>query len=377
MKNKSKILVLFGIIVCNFFFISRVEGNVFDTNQSSNGYYVDGTSLTPLSSQTNVPYGASVQLHFNVTDLSDNQIIAKFERTYGMEYLTYYSGILQIDGRVASQQEYSQFISTGTSVTCANQQTTIVLTVKAVGSSQGKITGSLSIMIPNESSSMKTQKLEHIFYGNYAFPKEHNVQFYHEDTLLSKQNIKDGNTPTLPSLSDVEGYTFIGFNTQKDGLGSYYQNDGIHENMNLYAIYQKKQYTVNYYVDGELFHSEQVYYMEQPKSITLDKEEGRTFLKWDRSLGTITSDVDVYAIFESENEEELKNTLRFRITDKQYSEKNTITEKSHIIHVSDVVNNPNLEIKEITITREENQISLFPFVCIGGIIIIYIIWRKA
>lgn len=377
MKNKRKILVLFGIIVCNFFFISRVQGNVFDINQSSNGYYIENNSLIPLSSQTSVPYGASVQLHFNVTNLPDNQIIAKFERTYGMEYLTYYSGILQIDGRVASQQEYSQFISSGTSITCTNQQTTVILTVKAVGSSQGKITGSLSVTIPNESSSMKTQKLEHIFYGNYAFPKEHNVQFYHEDTLLSKQNVIDGNTPMIPSLSDTDGYIFVGFNTQKDGSGSYYKNDAIHESVNLYAIFQKVQYTVNYYVDGELFHSEQVYYMESSKSIIPDKEEGRTFLKWDRSLESITSNVDVYAIFESEDEEEIKNSLRFRITNKQYNEKNTITEKSHVIHVSDVVNNPDLEIKEITITREETQISLFPFVCIGGIIIIYIIWRKA
>ncbi|MDQ0361790.1 InlB B-repeat-containing protein [Breznakia pachnodae] len=378
MKNKCKILVLFGIIVCNFFFVSRIQGNVFDINQSSSGYYVDGTTLTPLSSQTNIPYGANVQLHFNVTNLPDNQITAKFERTYGMEYLAYYSGVLQIDGRVVSQQEYSQFISsTGASITCANQQTTIILTVKSVGSTQGKITGSLSITVPNDSSSVKTQKLEHAFYGNYAFPKEHNVQFYHEGTLLSNQNVIDGSTPMIPSLSDTDGYTFVGFNTQKDGSGSFYQNDAIHESVNLYAIFQKVQYTVNYYVDGELFHSEQVYYMESPKSITPDKEEGRTFLKWDRSLETITSNVDVYAIFESEDEEEIKNNLRFRITDKQYGEEATITEKNHVIHVSDVISNPDLEIKEITITREETQISLFPLLCIGGIIIIYIIWRKA
>ncbi|XMB85912.1 InlB B-repeat-containing protein [Mycoplasmatota bacterium WC44] len=113
--------------------------------------------------------------------------------------------------------------------------------------------------------------------------------------------IKDYDGTDIASLkvthgSDVEyksptrdGFIFTGWSVSTLNITS---------NKTIFAEYERIKYSVNFYIDGELFESVLVDHNSTPIQPTPPLVEGKTFIGWDVDLNNITSDTSVSGIYD-------------------------------------------------------------------------------
>lgn len=354
----------------------------FALEQSSQAYVIQNGILIELNNSTKVAYGSTIQLNFqirNKTSVIDTYI--GFETKYGITFHSYYSGVLVINGVSATQEQYQNFINnTGVSLSLGSDYTNIQLQVKSIGGSRDKITGNLRVYAPNISSSIKTNRTEHVFYGSFNEASYYNVKFYSNDDLLSSATVLSGDAVTIPNVEEPYGYQFVGFNTLQDGNGTYYNQEAIFSDMSYYAVFKKKVFTVSYYIDETLYYSEQVSFGDDAKGVKIDDTNEKKFLKWDKSLDNITDNINVYAVFEEiDMQEEKKNSLKVSEKSSIQGSGKLISDKTYhwSAKSSNKEENNKLEDENITIYVEEKMnIAVLPILMVLAILLIIFVWRK-
>ncbi|MDL2276796.1 hypothetical protein LJC02_03985 [Breznakia sp. OttesenSCG-928-G09] len=285
----------------------------FDLSLSSSAKVISASGQAySLESTTDVPYGSTVKITMNVVNHSgvvDSKIL--FIEKEGIKFKDYYKGVLKINGRNASQDEYTSYLNSGKAIALNGTKTTYELEVITIGSSRDKISVDMKISSSGITMGDKSETYEHSFRGKFAFNNTtHIVNFYDGEILLKQVKVKNNQVVDAPIVSK-NGYNFLGFNTQLDGKGFFYNGEKIKKSMNLYATFVIKQYRVSYYVDNELYYQTFVNYGEDGEAIVGPKKSNNTFLGWSENLHNITEDTVVYALYQKD--EISKSGLSYRV----------------------------------------------------------------
>ena len=110
-----------------------------------------------------------------------------------------------------------------------------------------------------------------------------------DGTVLSSVSVVSGDAATAPADPIREGYTFIGWD--KDF-------SAVTDNMTVTAQYQINRYCVRFFDDNTLLKTDSVEYQSAATAPANPYHEGYTFIGWDQAFDSITSDLDVYAMYE-------------------------------------------------------------------------------
>ena len=118
------------------------------------------------------------------------------------------------------------------------------------------------------------------------------VKFYDSNNnIISTQNVKINESAIAPSVDNVEGYTFVGWDKE-------FTN--VLEDLEIKPIYNKKSYTVKFYDNfGNLIDEQTVPHGENAiEPINVDKE-GYTFAGWDKEFTNVVEDLVVTGQYEA------------------------------------------------------------------------------
>ena len=194
-------------------------------------------------------------------------------------------------------------------------------------------------------------------YDNHA--DWYRVDFYVGDIVYCRYYVEGGKASPMPAnpvkpSDETNDYTFDKWMDSRDieaNLGS------ITSNTEVYAhfVEKKRTYTVDFYVEGRLFDSQEVVTgasAETPNNEEVKEaifsEEGveKKFVKWDKGYNKVTSDLVVNAVIERsletrtvtfkwglEGEESEERTVTFGTAAVAPEVKNTTIEKEDGIHV--------------------------------------------
>ena len=110
-----------------------------------------------------------------------------------------------------------------------------------------------------------------------------------DGTILSSVRVTPGEAATAPADPTREGYTFIGWD--KDF-------SAVTDHMTVTAQYQINRYRVRFFDDKTLLKTDSVAYQSAAIAPANPYHEGYTFIGWDQAFDSITSDLDVYAMYE-------------------------------------------------------------------------------
>ena len=110
-----------------------------------------------------------------------------------------------------------------------------------------------------------------------------------DGTVLSSVSVAPGEAATAPADPTREGYTFIGWD--KDF-------SAVTDHMTVTAQYQINRYRVRFFDDDTLLKTDSVEYQSAAVAPANPYHEGYTFTGWDQAFDSITSDLDVYAMYE-------------------------------------------------------------------------------
>lgn len=121
-------------------------------------------------------------------------------------------------------------------------------------------------------------------------PAAHTLTFLVDGATYATLSFAEGAAITLPEPPMKEGYTFTGWDNLPETMPA--------RDVTVNAVFTVNKYTVNYYLDGVLYTSQEVAYGD---SITLPEppsKEGHTFTGWDNLPETMPAeDVAVNAVF--------------------------------------------------------------------------------
>ncbi|MDF9825077.1 hypothetical protein M2475_001520 [Breznakia sp. PF5-3] len=292
-------IMLFGTILASSIFrasISADDETKVHVNVYSNLYYNNNGNYEDIPVE-GLPYEADVVLEIHASTKKEYETVIDYKDKVGTVVYSYYDGVLKIDDRNATQEEYEAFIGNGMSDVLSSKERIYTLHLKSTGEDEGLITCGINFLFRHPSGTIKylyTLKHKGLFHGEtYA------VNFYDYDgSVIKSERVKPGTAVEVPTVKR-EGYNFLGFNTLENGTGEYYKGQEIVEDMSFYAIYEKKIYRVNYYVDDELYTTREVAHGEDAENIKLKDTASRKFVGWDKSLNNVTSDYDVHAVFKT------------------------------------------------------------------------------
>ncbi len=145
----------------------------------------------------------------------------------------------------------------------------------------------------------------------YAFYKEDNtyvVKFNDNDSLLDSKVVNENGTISPITSPTKDGYTFIGWSTNKDNYNSFNFNTNINDNLSLYAFYEKIiTYVVKFYDNDSLLDSKVVNENGTISPITSPTKDGYTFIGWSTNKDNynsfnfntnINDNLSLYAFYE-------------------------------------------------------------------------------
>lgn len=125
-------------------------------------------------------------------------------------------------------------------------------------------------------------------YDRYSYT----VIFYNiKGEVISRETVYHGDSATVPSVNmNIDGHTFSGYSTSFDYVSS---------DLNIYPVYYKNSYVVKFYdAQGEVISTNTVYYKESAPTPDEPSKDGCKFMGWDKSFNEVTSNMDIYPIFE-------------------------------------------------------------------------------
>ena len=131
---------------------------------------------------------------------------------------------------------------------------------------------------------------------------EYKVSFYdYENNLINTQTITQGDFAVIPTAPIREGYNFIGWTSNVDGLGV---TSVITQDVTFTATYKVKTYNVNYVdYDGTNISSQTIDYGNVSSVPSNPTRTGYTFSHWESSVSgidassAITQDVTFTAVY--------------------------------------------------------------------------------
>ena len=123
---------------------------------------------------------------------------------------------------------------------------------------------------------------------------KYKVCFYYEDgNLLTEQYVEYGRHAIAPADLVKEGYKFIGWNTSFDNVKS---------ELEIYPIFEILQYKVRFFDENDnLLKEELVNYGSKATAPDDLIKEGCYFIGWDKSFDNVTSDLDIYPVYNTTN----------------------------------------------------------------------------
>ena len=123
-------------------------------------------------------------------------------------------------------------------------------------------------------------------------------------SVIEPQMVNDGGYATYPGTPEKEGFLFKGWYLNVEQEIEYLFNLPVHSNITLYAKWDKIQNIVSFESEGQIVHTETVYYGDTVSKPATPTNEGHTFLGWftDDTFSTqfefdteIKSDITLYA----------------------------------------------------------------------------------
>ena len=120
---------------------------------------------------------------------------------------------------------------------------------------------------------------------------KYKVSFYDGETLLSEQMVEKGKDAVEPN-KEKAGYQFLYW----DAVFTNVQNDII-----VHGYYKEAVYTIRYFVDGELYETEQLKYNESTNIALYPSMTGYNFIGWDQKVENVKNNMDVNAVFEKQS----------------------------------------------------------------------------
>ena len=118
-----------------------------------------------------------------------------------------------------------------------------------------------------------------------------------DGTVISSVSVVPGCAATTPANPTRKGYTFIGWDKDFSNVTNH---------MTVTAQYHINRYRVRFFDEDTLLKTDSVEYQSAAVAPANPYHEGYTFIGWDKEIGSITADLDVYAVYEiGENREVL------------------------------------------------------------------------
>lgn len=129
-------------------------------------------------------------------------------------------------------------------------------------------------------------------YGCTPTEVTYEVRFFLDDTVISSQTILAGEDAAAPEEPYLEGFTFIGWDTDFTNVQS---------DLEIIAVFEEivVTYTVRFRDhNGFILSTQTVYEGQNAELPETPTREGYEFTGWDKAHTTITSDLDIYAQYE-------------------------------------------------------------------------------
>ena len=297
--KKGSMLLLSFWIVCSFhsFMNAKNQEVYFDLNTTFHVQAIDEQmQTTPLPEE--VTYGSLLSLQFSISNHTQaiNTKIG-YSIGEGVALLPYFYGVLTIDNHKVNEYEYQQFLSDEYSLQIGKTKKEIQLIVQSIGSSRGKKISS-NLHFYSKDITYKSQKLNKTYaYSGVFLEKgtaEHKVRIFDNTTIIKEYTVAHNTVLNLEPLQKT-GYYFEGYNLSNDGKATYYTHQQVQKDLDLYAIYHKNQYRVNYYVEEQLYATYLVSYAsELPIANTPTILNGR-FLSWEIKDSYVYQDIAIFA----------------------------------------------------------------------------------
>ena len=154
-----------------------------------------------------------------------------------------------------------------------------------------------------------------VIKANYQKCK-YQVSFYDfNNQLIETKEVVYGESVTAPNVEEVEGYNFVGWSENLEHVFS---------NLEVKAIYEGILFTVTFYDgNGDVYEEISVLYGKDVESITPPELEGYKFIKWDKDLTNVLSNLEVYPEYEINTYEVTFVNLYGEILSKQTVEYNS------------------------------------------------------
>ncbi len=156
-----------------------------------------------------------------------------------------------------------------------------------------------------------------IFVVEEEEPVFHDVTFYVEGKVASKQSVLEGSSPTMPGNPSLDGYVFMGWSLKKGSqsdIVTNFKSIVVKAPVNMYAVFVEEEkdpvyYDVNFYVDGKVVSTQSVLEGMSPRKPGNPTYEDMIFVGWstikNNQSGLISSfsdikvnsNMSIYALF--------------------------------------------------------------------------------
>ena len=160
-----------------------------------------------------------------------------------------------------------------------------------------------------------------VVFSAMSAPNRHTVKYVVDGIVLYSDAVFYGDIYTVRGIEVIIGYTFSGWKCENTAAGDPSGIIQIPDNDIVFiGSFEKSEYKVNYFIDGELLYSDTYFYGDTVTLRPAEKQQGCIFA-WhsagaDISLGVFhmpAGDVDIYGIFSSGD-----NCIHFTIDGKAY-----------------------------------------------------------
>jgi hypothetical protein len=358
----KKILLYILLCLCSFNVANQKIQAVEQPKIKTNVYMKEGHIKIPSTKDiSEVPIGSTLTMEMNITGITTSTM--KLVNPKGYTYLLYYPGIMKINNVDVTNEQYQQLYNKG--ITISN--TTLILDVQYTGLEDG-----VFLMQPMLSFSDGTSYTQG--YELKSLDKDIQqgyIQFFDpKGTLLLKEEVNAN--IEVPIYENI-GYTFLGFNTRKDGSGTYFQDTKVNQAINYYAIIKPITYNVSYYVNNKLFKTNTITFNSKVEPITAPYIKDMSFIKWVGLVDNITEDINIYALYQKEDTtyllgdtpiENTNNIIKtLEIIDQEQQSTNEVeTNKTYILEIDEQGNTTIVNNKQKTSSNFFSNTNAIPYI---------------